>query len=77
MGWGTISSHMSATNYKGGISLAGRHVAVIGLSFRESSYSLGFKNTQFSITNALNTNLSHPQNRVQRKLTCRWGATQL
>ena len=44
---------MSATNYKGGISLAGRHVAVIGLSFRESSYSLGFKNTQFSIANAL------------------------
>ena len=30
--------------------LAGRHVAVIGSSFRKSSYSLGLKNTQFSIT---------------------------
>ena len=47
--------------------MAGRHVTVIGLSFLESSYSLGYKNTQFSIAKALIPICNTPKNGLQRK----------
>ena len=43
-------------------------MTVIGLSFLESSYSLGFKNTQFSIAEALIPICHTPKNGLQRKV---------
>ena len=42
-------------------------MAVIGLSFLVSSYSLGFKNTWFSIADALIPICNTPKNSLQRK----------